>query len=219
MTIHSNVTQEPRSARTIMDELRQIHYPALYDETDKWYCFKLISLYAAISEITLSGDYAEFGVYKGRCAKFIESFLLGNRKLHLFDSFKGLPENWIGPWKKGSFSLDEDEIPEFSNPNVTIHKGLFSETIPVMRSLLSSPLSFIHADADLYESTMDLLQGLNDHIVPGTIILFDEYVMEHKHERDEGEHLALVAWSSECDRKFEYLWRTHWCQVAVRITG
>ena len=36
-------------------------------------------------------------------------------------------------------------------------------------------MAFIHVDCDLYESTRCVLELLEDRIVPGTIIVFDEY--------------------------------------------
>ena len=37
------------------------------------------------------------------------------------------------------------------------------------------PVAFIHVDCDLYSSTKTIFSLLSDRIVPGTIILFDEY--------------------------------------------
>ena len=37
------------------------------------------------------------------------------------------------------------------------------------------PISLLHVDCDLYSSTKTIFDRLNDWIVPGTIIVFDEY--------------------------------------------
>ena len=76
----------------------------------------------------------------------------------------------------------------------------------------------MHIDCDLYSSTIDCLFGLNDFIVPGTVLLFDEYMMLNNGESDDGEHRALVEWMEKFDRQVEYLWRTNWVQVAARVT-
>lgn len=206
------------SAQEILRDLQQIHYPALYDPKDKWYSFKCISIVGAISEVTLDGDFAQFGVFRGKMARFLEPMVRGDRKLHLLDSFEGLPEDWIGPWKKGMFSLSKAQLPSFDSEKVVIHKGWFSKTGPELARLLNRPLAFIHADADLYSSTIDLLFSMNQHIVPGTVILFDEYMMAHDGEFDDGEHRAVVEWADKFGRKFEYLWRTRWMQVAIHVT-
>jgi hypothetical protein len=69
-------------------------------------------------------------------------------------------------------------------------------------------------DADLYGSTMDVFNGLNEFISPGTIILFNEYVMK----QSEDEHRALLDWSQQHRREFQYLWRSESVQVAIRVT-
>lgn len=206
------------SAKEVMDALPVVHYSALYDGADKWYSFKCISIVAAVVEIELVGDYAQFGVFRGRMASFLLPLVRGDRRLHLLDSFEGLPEDWVGPWKKGMFSLTSAQMPSFESDKVMIHKGWFKDTAPKLAESLEQPLAFIHADADLYSSTIDLLFALNNRIVPGTIILFDEYMMEHQGEFDDGEHRALVEWADRFDRQYSYLWRTKWMQVGIRIT-
>lgn len=76
----------------------------------------------------------------------------------------------------------------------------------------------VHADADLYSSTPEALEGLNEHIVPGTVIVFDEYMIRAGDHAADDEHRALLDWCRACGRKFEYLWKTRWAQVGVRVT-
>ena len=83
----------------------------MFDPSDM-YSFKLMSLHAAIPEIRLNGDCAEFGVYTGRCARFFAAHMSRNRRLFLFDSFEGLPDDWTPSYKKGAFALSEDKIPQ-----------------------------------------------------------------------------------------------------------
>ena len=45
-----------------MQRLKQVHLPSIFDQKDEFYSYKLISLHSVIPEITLPGDYAEFGV-------------------------------------------------------------------------------------------------------------------------------------------------------------
>src|SRR5258708_14722189 len=45
----------------------------------------------AAAQRNLEGDYAEVGVYKGATAKLICE-AKGNKFLHLFDTFEGLPQ-------------------------------------------------------------------------------------------------------------------------------
>lgn len=202
------------SAFDIMDRLKKIHVPSLFSDNDRAYSYKLISIYEAMAEISLPGDFAEFGVYKGRCAHFISNFLTVDRRLHLFDSFEGLPEDWAnGRWKAGAFRLGKKKIPEFASDRIVLYKGWFKDTVPAFAASLVEPLAFIHMDADLYGSTLDALLNIDHLIAPGTVILFDEYVMK---ETDD-EHRALVEWARKFDRRFAYLWRTRRVQVCVRV--
>ena len=39
----------------------------------------------------------------------------------------------------------------------------------------SPPIAFVHIDCDLYSSTKTIFDLLTDRLIPGTIIVFDEY--------------------------------------------
>lgn len=198
-----------------MESLPIQHVPALFVPERKYASYASISIYSAIAHIELPGDYAEFGVYKGRTARFLSRFIprSSGRLLHLFDSFRGLPTDWFGRWKRGYFDL-EGQIPKFDPKMTRLYEGWFKDTVPAFASELPQPLAFIHMDADLYQSTRDALDPLNEKIAPGTVILFDEYFMKG----NDDEHRALLDWAEQYERRFEYLWRTRHCQVAVKIT-
>ena len=61
-------------------------------------------------------------------------------------------------------------------PNVKLHVGLFSETLPVFVSALHEDVTFLHVDCDLYSSTKDIFVNLGDRVKSGTVIVFDEYM-------------------------------------------
>ncbi|MBS7704350.1 TylF/MycF/NovP-related O-methyltransferase [Chelatococcus asaccharovorans] len=199
--------------REAMKRIPEMHIDDFYVHEQRFTSFKLISAYAAMPFVSLKGDFAEFGVFKGRCARFITQFVPKGRRFHLFDSFEGLPEAWAGAWAKGHFDL-KGNVPKLDPEVCRVYKGWFKDTVPIFAQAHENPLSFIHMDADLYSSTIDVLYPINTLIVPGTIILFDEYVMN----KEEDEHRALMDWAKEYDRSFEYLFKTRWVQVAIRIT-
>ncbi len=116
-----------------------------------------------------------------------------------------------------AFALSPADIPVFDSNRATLINGWFSETLPIWAAIQDRSLSFIHIDCDLYESTKDVLFNLNSLIVPGTLILFDEYLIRYKGAYVTDEHRALLDFSASFDRSFEYLWRTKWAQVAIRI--
>src|SRR5581483_8629058 len=91
---------------------------------------KLQSVLLALKEVTLPGDYAQFGVFRGKTARKIAAAMPSGPKLHLFDSFEGLPENWTKKKKAGMFKLAPEEIPVFDAEHVVVHKGWFKDTVP-----------------------------------------------------------------------------------------
>jgi hypothetical protein len=50
-------------------------------------------------------------------------------RLHGFDSFQGLPENWLPQRPAGCFSL-QGLVSELHDDRVTFFKGWFEETLP-----------------------------------------------------------------------------------------
>jgi hypothetical protein len=110
--------------------------------------------------------------------------------LHLFDSFEGLPAEEAGVsapsvWTVGAYaaprakleqSLREINLPQDSH---SIHEGWFNETLDA--KLVSSgafkAATYVDIDADLYNSTRDVLDFLFFHklIGPGTLIGYDDW--------------------------------------------
>lgn len=119
--------------------------------------------------------WVELGVATGRSTRAIArtaSELGLNPHLHGFDSFQGLPEDFIPGVDKGAFAM---EPPNFEEPNITLHTGWFDETLPAFAATISGQIGFIHFDADLYSSTRTAFSALAPHIGAGTALLFDEY--------------------------------------------
>jgi hypothetical protein len=204
---------EGENGAELMSRLPVIHFHELYSAAQKYKRFKFISLFAVVPEIELSGDYCQFGVFTGMTARFFTNYVPSGSRLHLFDSFEGLPEDWQGRFGKGAFDL-KGRVPKFNLDVCKIHQGWFKDTVAPFVTAHNRPLPFLHMDADLYSSTLDVLIPANNLIVPGTVLLFDEYVINN----NDDEHRALVHWMRECSRSVEYLWRTKWSQVAVRVT-
>jgi hypothetical protein len=118
--------------------------------------------------------YLEFGVYYGYSMRFWGRLLKNPRSsLHGFDSFEGLPEDWDARRPKGEFDVGGN-MPSFDDPRIVLHKGWFEETLPTF-SLPERERLVLNMDADLYSSTRFVLGTLREEIVPGTIIIFDEF--------------------------------------------
>ena len=129
-------------------------------------------------------DYLEFGVWYGRSIKYwTELNQDPNSRFFGFDTFEGLPEDWkvlTQVLSKGTFSA-EGKIPEIDDPRVQFIKGLFQTTLTdFLKSLTVNNQLIINCDADLYTSTLYVLASLNQFMVPGTIVIFDEFSTVHE---------------------------------------
>lgn len=124
----------------------------------------------ALGRVTVPGLYLEFGVATGRTINHTAQQV--RETVHGFDSFAGLPEDWRSGYGKGAFS--QSRIPKVRD-NVALHVGLFDETLPEFVRGMAGPVAFLHVDCDLYSSTKIIFDLLGDRIVPGTVIVFDEY--------------------------------------------
>jgi hypothetical protein len=117
-----------------------------------------------------SGLVLEFGVYSGKTLDHIASLETG--KIWGFDSFEGLPDDWRPDVGRGTFK--REGLPEVA-PNAELVVGWFEETLPEFLAAHAEPVSFLHVDCDIYQSTKTIFHYLHDRIVPETIIVFDEY--------------------------------------------
>lgn len=118
--------------------------------------------------------YLEFGVFKGVATRYWSEHLKNSdSKLHGFDSFEGLPEEWFPGQGKGRFNMD-GKLPQIDDPRVKFFKGYFNETLPDYKCP-SREVLVVNLDADLYSSTVCVLNALKEEIVPGTYVYFDEF--------------------------------------------
>ena len=133
-------------------------------------------LYAALAKDIKDRKvlYLEFGVFQGASLRSWSGLLQNPLSaLHGFDSFEGLPEDWDPRRPKGTFDV-QGKLPRFDDPRVSLHKGLFQNTLPAF-VLPDCEQLVINLDADLYSSTKYVLEALGDRISCGTILIFDEF--------------------------------------------
>jgi hypothetical protein len=156
----------------------------------------------ALKHCTVNGLIMEFGVFDGGSLKQIAAAT--QQEVHGFDSFEGLPEDWTHFQKKGRFSLSGTPPPQLAAlKNVQLHKGWFQDTLPGFLQKHPGPARFVHIDCDLYSSTNTVLGLLADRIVPGTVIVFDEYLNYpgwQEHERK-----AFAEFVARTGVKYKYL--------------
>jgi hypothetical protein len=119
--------------------------------------------------------YLEFGVAEGASMRYW-SRLLDNpeSRLHGFDSFEGLPEDWAFGWQAGCFSV-QGKPPEFDDPRVELFTGWFTDTLPYYVWPESYEKLVVCIDCDLYSSASYVLGAIEERISPGTVLYFDEF--------------------------------------------
>ncbi|MEK6827512.1 MAG: TylF/MycF/NovP-related O-methyltransferase [Nanoarchaeota archaeon] len=123
----------------------------------------------------IKGDIAEVGVYKGASGRVICE-MKGNRSLYLFDTFEGLPgASEEKHFEKGDFSAPLDKVKRYLGkfPNVYFYRGIFPAT---SEPIVNKKFSFVHLDADLYESTLECLKFFYPRMSKGGIIISHDYV-------------------------------------------
>ncbi|MCZ2806471.1 class I SAM-dependent methyltransferase [Modestobacter sp. VKM Ac-2983] len=171
------------------------------------------TLAAALKAAPASGLHLEFGVASGGTLRQIaEAAPPGT--VFGFDSFEGLPEHWRAGFDAGAFAMDAP--PEVPGAELVI--GWFDQTLPGFLAEHPEPVAFLHLDADLYSSTVTVLEALEGRLRVGTVLLFDEYFNFPGWEQHE--HRAWTEFVSRTGVEFEYLGFTADDeQMSLRITG
>jgi tetratricopeptide (TPR) repeat protein len=150
------------------------------------------------------GDVLEFGTLGGFTARIISETmrdLFIFKRLHLFDSFEGLPE-YTSPVDANSYDVagrkvwadkmrfSDSFIEELREPidahiysrlcevispeRIFIYRGYFEDTL---RRPLPLKAALVHVDCDLYQSTKEVLTRLDEMgaLQDGCVLLFDDY--------------------------------------------
>ncbi len=140
----------------------------------------------------LEGDVVECGVFWGRSlipmAGALRKRGMADRKVFGLDSFNGFEEADLGEGDLGEGRTMETLRRRFKQQprivsdlrrvagvlglNVEIMPGEFSKTLP---KIMDRTFCFVHLDCDIYQSYRTCLEALYPRVVPGGIILFDEY--------------------------------------------
>ncbi len=166
----------------------------------------------AFSKVSLAeGLILEFGVFAGTTINYIAT--MTQRRIYGFDSFEGLPEMWRPGFEKGRFALKK--LPKV-RPNVTLVKGWFCDTLPAFLEGHPGALSFLHVDSDLYSSAETIFRLCEKRIVPGTVIVFDEFF--NYPGWLQGEYKAFNEFIARTQLKYEFLGYCQYHeQLALRI--
>ncbi|TDF93505.1 TylF/MycF/NovP-related O-methyltransferase [Paenibacillus piri] len=171
-----------------------------------WMDTRVATLRLVANEIydnSISGSVAEFGVFKGEFAKYInEAF--PDRKLYLFDTFSGFDERDVAVDIENNFS--NSTVGEFNYSNVEsvlekmihrdnciVRKGYFPETA----NGLDDQFAFVNIDVDLYSPIYEGLKYFFPRMTEGGYI----FVHDYNSVRFEGVKHAVKKFCNETNAK------------------
>lgn len=166
----------------------------------------LLSMVRHCERSEIPGDYVEVGVWKGGCcglmAQGSKYFGSHPRRIHLFDSFQGLPQPIASKdfdgYLEPTFAVTEETAQGKLEPInmlvaseqdvkelldkigypahlVSIHKGWFQETIPLVKSSIDD-IAILRLDGDLYDSYKISLEYLYPKVTRGGFVIIDDWV-------------------------------------------
>lgn len=157
---------------------------------------KLLALYEIYKKIIdIPGDIVECGVYKGASLMRLAAFrrLLENdysREIFGFDIFGTFPTGEVSDEADLKFIKEfesgggngisacelQDLFKRKSYRNISLVQGNLFETLPeYMNNNSHRRIALLHLDLDVYEPTKYSLECLADSVVPGGVIVFDDY--------------------------------------------
>ena len=130
----------------------------------------------ARTQRAVAGVMAEGGVFQGCSAKLI-SLAARPERLHLFDTFEGLPQPDHAERKsmgKGHYAASLEAVQAYlaDQPNLVFHKGLFTGEDT---GCDDERFSLVHLDVDLKEGTLACLEFFYPRMLPGGVIVSHDY--------------------------------------------
>jgi O-methyltransferase len=149
---------------------------------DRYRCYDLWSLVGQVAH--LEGSLLEVGVWKGGTGALIgaRANLTGGSRLYLCDTFKGVVKaSPRDPNYRGGEHADaqraevEQLLSRAGVPSaaVTILEGIFPDETAAR--IPPGPFRFCHVDVDVYESAKQTTEWVWDRLVPGGIVVYDDY--------------------------------------------
>jgi O-methyltransferase len=151
----------------------------------------LLNLQLAETVAAIEGAVVECGVWRGGMIAGIAEVLGSSREYILCDSFQGLPQaqpidgeaalvwqsDTAGPTYHENCTAAEEvaRTAMALSParRVQVVAGWFDKTLPHVR--VAGGIALLRLDADWYESTMTCLEVLYGRVVPGGLVIIDDY--------------------------------------------
>jgi hypothetical protein len=219
--------------RGVYQRIEQLEYRAF---NRRFYAIEQIAEYLVGAQI--SGDYLEFGVFRG--TTFLHAYrwmapIFANMRFIAFDSFQGLPapkgldahEGYSSHFFESQFACDENAFirnllrHRVDMRRVQTVKGWFDVTLSSANAPLLGvgKIAVAWIDCDLYESTVPVLRFLTPHLVPGCVIVFDDW-RSYRNHPDFGEQRACREWlAANPEIRLQELFSFGWNGIAFTVTN
>ena len=134
----------------------------------------------AAQALALGADLWECGVYKGGTARLLKNLVAAHSapaSLHLFDTFAGMPEtdpqrDLHGRGDFGDTDLASVQRAVGPSERVVYHQGFIPDTFG---GLEGARIAVAHIDVDIYQSVRDCCEFILPRLVPGGILMIDDY--------------------------------------------
>ena len=219
-----NIRRVARELATV-DTWRYMETKGLEDLKD---CVTDYDLYEWVTNTQLdpvllkTGLILEFGTATGRTLNQF-AYWLPDQTIYGFDGWQGLPEKF-NDLAEGHFAQELPEVLSncqlvrgwFGSKPAWDNSGIAEFTAQKFASECSLPITLLHLDADLYDPTKTVLDVFAKQIVPGTVILFNEYWNHPTWKKHE-----FRAWQEHCKMhgvKYEYIgYASDHQEVAIRV--
>jgi O-methyltransferase len=130
----------------------------------------------------MPGDILEVGVWRGGTGAVLATAakaVAPDRVVYLADTFQGVVKASAQDTQyKGGEHADTSEaevaalMQRLGLANTVLLKGIFPEDTG---HRVRGPLALVHIDVDVYESARDIVQWALLRLVPGAILVFDDY--------------------------------------------
>lgn len=154
------------------------------------------------------GDYCEFGIFKGRTLWHVQDLVRREHDTSMrffgFDSFEGLPavngpdETEYDEFYAGQFACSIENVRRMMTRAGTdwnrtfLIKGYFCDSLTddmADRHQLDR-IAMALVDCDLYASTIDVLNFLDNRLVDGAIVVMDDWGC-FRNDESRGQQLAM----------------------------
>lgn len=151
--------------------------------------YKALLVHEALLASPPEGDAVECGVFRGGIVVMMAKVMIsqavtpgcGFRQVVAYDSFQGLPDDRSSfeteHYRPGHMVHSETAFRNTLREHgvdgaVDVVAGWFSDT---MKFAYNRPVNFVHVDCDMYNSARSCIDHLYDPLLPGGIMVFDDY--------------------------------------------